>query len=247
MTGTVLVTANVTDADPGYVGERLVARGFTLRTVLRERGEVPATPPDGTAAVLLLGSEWSVVDPVRPDVLVAEVALVRSAQAAGVPVLGLCYGAQVVAHALGGHVARAPHPEVGLVAVETDDSGVVPPGPWWAFHTDVVSPPPHARVVARNACGVQAFVAPGVVAVQFHPEVRPATLDDWLGRFPEIAAAAGADPAAMVTQARGREDESRASAYALVDAFVALTTSGSGVSSRDAAQPSPAASTSTSP
>jgi GMP synthase-like glutamine amidotransferase len=220
MTGTVLVTANATDADAGYVGERLVSRGFTLQTVLREVGEVPRVVPDGTAAVLLLGSEWSVADPVRPDVLAAECELVRSAQTAGVPVLALCYGAQVVAHALGGQVARAPEPEVGLVAVDTDDPAVVPPGPWWAFHTDVVTPPTHAQVVARNACGVQAFVVPGVVAVQFHPEVRPTTLDGWLGRFPELAAGAGVDRATLVEQARRREDEARRAAYAFVDAFL---------------------------
>jgi GMP synthase-like glutamine amidotransferase len=220
MTGTVLVTANVSDADPGYVGERLVDLGFTLRLRLRERGEVPPVVPVGTAAVLLLGSEWSVVDPVRPDVLAAEVGLVRSARTAGVPVLGLCYGAQVVAHALGGRVSRAPEPEIGLVAVETDDPDLVPPGPWWAFHTDVVDPPARARVLARNACGVQAFTLPGLVAVQFHPEVRPATLDDWMARFPELTQTVGADRATLVAQARRREDEARRAAYALVDAFL---------------------------
>lgn len=236
MTGTILVTANVTDADPGYVGERLVARGFTLRTVLREQGEVPPAVPEGTAAVLLLGSEWSVVDPVRPEVLAAEVELVRSAQTDGVPVLGLCYGAQVVAHALGGRVARAPAPEVGLVAVDSDDPDLVPTGPWWEFHTDVVTPPSQARVVARNRCGVQAFVVPGIVAVQFHPEVRPATLDDWLGRFPELAEVTGTDRATLVERARLREHEARRAAYALVDAFL-----------EKAAQPSWAMSRSISP
>jgi len=78
--------------------------------VPREHGQVPTRVPDDVAMVLLLDSEWSVVDPVRPDVLAAETELVRSAQEAGVPVLGLCYGAQVVAHALGGDVARAAEP-----------------------------------------------------------------------------------------------------------------------------------------
>lgn len=221
MTGTILVTANVIDADPGYVGERLEARGFTLRTALREHGEVPVDMPAGTAAVLLLGSEWSVVDPVRPDVLAAEVALVRSAHALGVPVLALCYGAQVVAHALGGRVERAPEPEVGLVAVDTDDPEVVPPGPWWTFHTDVLAPPPGAQVVAHNGCGVQAYVTPGIVAVQFHPEVRPETFGDWMGRFPAIAEFAGVDRTTLVEQAHRREHEARRAAYALVDAFLA--------------------------
>jgi len=202
VTSTVLVTANVTDADTGYVGERLAALGFTLRTALRERGEVPPTVPERTAVVLLLGSAWSVHTPVRPEVLAAETALVRSAHAAGVPLLGLCYGAQVIAHALGGRVSRAPEPEVGLVVVDTEDPEVLPRGPWLAFHTDVLYPPEQARVVGRNGCGVQAFTLPGVMAVQFHPEVRPATLDDGLGRFPEFTASLAAQLAALVEQAR---------------------------------------------
>jgi GMP synthase-like glutamine amidotransferase len=230
VTGTVLVTANVIDADPGYVGERLEARGLPLRTALREDGEVPVDVPDGTVAVLLLGSEWSVVDPIRPDVLAAEVALVRSADALGVPVLALCYGAQVAAHALGGRVARAPEPEVGLVAVDTDDPEVVPAGPWWTFHTDVLTPPPGAQVVARNVCGVQAYATPTMVAVQFHPEVRPETFDDWMRRFPAIAEYAGVDRATLVEQGHRREHEARRAAYALVDAFLAAQL-GSAVSS----------------
>ena len=67
---------------------------------------------------------------------------------------------------------------------------------------------------------MQAFTLPGIVAVQFHPEVRPATLDDWLARFPELAEAAGVDAAALVEQAYAREDDARHAAYALVDAFL---------------------------
>jgi GMP synthase-like glutamine amidotransferase len=226
MTRTVLVAANVTDADPGYVGDRLVDRGFTLRMVLREDGEVPSRVPDDVEMVLLLGSEWSVVDPVRPDALAAEVELVRSAQDRGVPVLALCYGAQVVAHALGGSVGRADVPELGMVTVNTDDPALVPRGPWWEFHTDVVTPPARARVVATNDCGVQAFTLPGIVAVQFHPEVRPMTLEDWFARFPDLAEAAGVDGAALVELAWSREDDARNAAYALVDAFVSTTLEG---------------------
>jgi GMP synthase-like glutamine amidotransferase len=179
----VLVVANSTDADPGYVGERFEDRGHALRYVLRDRGEVPTQVPAGTGAVLLLGSEWSVHAPVDPDALEAECELVRSAGERGVPLLGLCYGAQVVAQALGGSVSRAATPEVGLVYVESSDEQLVPPGPWSAFHVDTLQPPPVARVVARNGCGTQAFVLPGVLAVQFHPEVRPEVLADWARRF----------------------------------------------------------------
>lgn len=214
-----LVVANSTDNDAGYVGDRLVDRGYTLRTALRDRGEIPRDLAS-VDAVLLLGSDWSVHSPVDPDALVAECELVKTARSAEVPVLGLCYGAQVVAHALGGRVSLAARPEVGFVEVDTDDDELVPAGPWPAFHVDVVDPPPDARVVARNACGTQAFLLPGVLAVQFHPEVRPDVLDDWARRFPQLLVDAGLDRESLVAEARDREPAARSAAYALVDAFL---------------------------
>jgi len=214
-----LVLGNSGDADAGYVGERLAQRGYALRTGLRDRGEVP-TGVAGIDALVLLGSDWSVHSPVDPAALAAECELVHRARAADVPVLGLCYGAQVVAHALGGRVSPAARPEVGFAQVTSEDEDLVPPGPWAQFHVDVLDPPPAATVVARNEAGTQAFVLPGVLAVQFHPEVRPDTLDDWSRRFPELLAQAGLDRAGLVAEARDREPVARASAYALVDAFL---------------------------
>lgn len=219
MTLTALFVANSTDTDPGYVGERLLGRGYARRDALRDQGGLPADLT-GVDAVVLLGSEWSVHSPVDPAALAAECELVRAAQASGVPVLGLCYGAQVVAHALGGTVSLAAVPEVGFVEVITDDSALVPAGPWAQFHLDVIEPPPDARVVAQNACGTQAFVLPGVLAVQFHPEVRPDTLDDWSRRFPDVLVEAGLDRETLVAEARDREPAARSAAYALVDAFL---------------------------
>ena len=215
-----LVVANGTDTDSGHVGHRLRDLGWELVTVEREGHEVPTEVPAGTGLVLLLGSAWSVASPVDPEALEAECRLVRSAGDHGVPVLGLCYGAQVVAAAHGGRVRVAPQPEVGLVRVDTVDAGLVPAGPWWAFHLDVIDPPAGAEVVARNGCGVQAFTLPGVLAVQFHPEVRSGTLDGWAARYPGLLERTGVDRAAMVTQARDREDDARAAAAALVDAFL---------------------------
>jgi GMP synthase-like glutamine amidotransferase len=216
----VLVVASSSDTETGYVGERFRQRGFMLDQVLRDRGELPTRVPAGTAALLLLGSEWSVASPADPLALEAECGLVRSAGDAGVPVLGLCYGAQILAHAHGGRVRAAAEPEVGLVLVETVDEQLVPPGPWSAFHVDVLEPPPGVEVVARNGCGVQAFVMPGVLGVQFHPEVLPQTLDDWAERFPELLRRSGLRPEEPGAQARRREAEARRNAHALVDAFL---------------------------
>jgi GMP synthase-like glutamine amidotransferase len=220
---TALVVASALDADAGFVGDRLEQRGFVLRTVFRDAAGVPATiaaagHPD---LVVLLGSEWSVHAPVEPLSLEAECSLVRSARSSQTPVLGLCYGAQVLAHAFGGRVSAASRPEIGLVEVDTSDPDLVPAGPWAAFHVDVLEPPPDATVVARNSCGVQAFVLPGVLGVQFHPEVRPGVLDGWSRRFPDLVLDAGLHPAELVAKASDREDDSRRAAYALVDTFLA--------------------------
>jgi GMP synthase-like glutamine amidotransferase len=216
----VLVVANSTDSDAGYVGEHFEHHGWSLRTVFRDQGGIPEAVPSDVQAVLLLGSEWSVHAPLDPAARDAECALVHSAQATGVPVLGLCYGAQVVAAACGGGVSRALVPEVGLVSVSTDDEDLVPSGPWSAFHVDVIEPPPGAVVVARNACGAQAFVLPGVLAVQFHPEVRPDKLADWTHRFPDLLAQAGLDRDRLLEEARAREPAARAAAATMVDGFL---------------------------
>ena len=219
------MVGNTDDPDAGYVGDRFGERGFTLSRVWRE-DVLPDRVPPGTAVVLLLGSEWSVAHPVAPDVLEAECALVRAAETAGVPVLGLCYGAQVLAHAYGGRVSTAPAPEVGLVPVESVDEALVPRGPWWAFHSDVIEVPPGARLVARNGCGVQAFTMPAALGVQFHPEVRPSVFEEWLERVPEMAAGGGLPSAELARLARQREPEARRASDALVDDFLARFVAG---------------------
>jgi GMP synthase-like glutamine amidotransferase len=220
---TALVVGNVSDADAGFVGDRLEQRGFLLRPVFRDGAGVPSTiqAAEHPDLIVLLGSEWSVHAPVDRGALDAECELVRSARAAKVPVLGLCYGAQLLAHALGGSVTVAREPEIGFVEVDTSDPALVPAGPWTAFHLDVLQAPPGATVVARNTCGTQAFVLPGALGVQFHPEVRPAVLEDWSRRFPVLVHGAGLLQDELVQRARDREEDSCRAAYTLVDAFLA--------------------------
>src|SRR4051794_28911732 len=105
--------------------------------------------------VVSLGSQFSANDD-EPAWVPAEVAALRDAVAAGVPVLGLCFGGQALALALGGDVRRLPRPEIGWVAVESGDPGV-PPGPWAQFHYDILEPPPGSSVVARSPAGPAAF------------------------------------------------------------------------------------------
>ena len=98
----------------------------------------------------------------------------------GIPILGICYGSQLMAHMLGGRVETAPVSEYGHteVAVETDSrlfDGVSPSTVCWMSHTDYIAQAPEGfRVIGRTpVCPVAAMECPErkLYAVQFHPEV----------------------------------------------------------------------------
>lgn len=173
-----LVIANAVDADSGFVGERLRHHGFTLHEGHREN---PADWPDlsGHDLVLLLGSEWSVYDPAVSDSVAAETHLIRSAMERGVPILGICFGAQMVSHASGGRVTRAARPEVGWHMVASDIPDVVAPGPWLQWHYDVFETPPGFTCSGRSESGPQIIRAGRVLATQFHPEATETMLARW--------------------------------------------------------------------
>jgi GMP synthase (glutamine-hydrolysing) len=125
----------------------------------------------GPKAVILSGGPSSVYAPGAPQ---APVELVS----AGVPTLGICYGFQAMAQALGGTVARTGRSEFGRTPLAVVGSGGVlafEPGPVWMSHGDAVSaaPPGFAVTASTPDSPVAAFEHPGrgLFGVQFHPEV----------------------------------------------------------------------------
>ena len=161
----------------GFIGDAFEARGAALDVHLfPDEGALPAL--DGVDHVIVFGAVSSVND---PDPWIAEeVAWLRGADAAGVPVLGICFGAQLLSVALGGRVEAMPDKEVGWFTVESDDEDAVPAGPWLEFHEDRCLLPAGATVLARNDAAVQAFRIGRHFAVQFHPEVDGPQLKRWL-------------------------------------------------------------------
>lgn len=215
-----LLIANSGDADPGFVGERFRHHGFAFTECHRERpDEWPAL--DGYDLVLHLGSEWSVYWPHLATEVAAEAALTREVHERGVPQFGICFGSQIMAHALGGTVERARTPEIGWLQVTSDRPDVIAEGPWMQWHSDCFTVPPGFEELARSVIGPQAIVGGRSAATQFHPEANEAMLVRWVsgGGAPELAAV-GLTPEELLATTRASTATSRENSDVLVDWFL---------------------------
>lgn len=182
---------------PGVFGDWLRERRVAAEVHHAWRDPLP-DDPSAYAFVASLGSEHSAAA-AEPAWVAAEVALLRRAVEADVPVLGLCFGGQALAVALGGEVGPADAPEVGWLPVESADPDLVPAGPWLMFHWEVFRPPPGVQEIARTDVAAQAFRVGPHLATQFHPEATPEIVDGWAHAEPRLAAL-GITPEALLAE-----------------------------------------------
>jgi GMP synthase-like glutamine amidotransferase len=215
----VLVVRHHAIDEPGFVADAFLARGAELSVHLFPAdGPLPAL--DQVDHVVVLGAAWSVYDDAAVgDWIGAELDWLRAADAAGVPVLGICFGAQALTVALGGRVEAAPRSEIGWLTVTTADPAMIEPGPWLEFHRDQCLPPAGARVLASTPVCVQAYSLGPHLAVQFHPEVDGAQLRRWLAEDGAAEAEqAGQDPDELVSATIAQEPAAAGRAGRLVAA-----------------------------
>jgi GMP synthase-like glutamine amidotransferase len=186
---TVLFIVNEHLATEALLGEAFTECGFDVDTfgvVPAERVDDPAvdvTFPDplGYDVIIPLGARWPVYDDaLRRTWVGSETQLVRDAADAGIALLGVCFGGQLLAQAFGGAVTRSTVPEIGWYDIYSDQPDLVPGGPWFQWHFDGWTLPPGATEIARTANSSQAFVLGRALALQFHPEIDNALLDAWL-------------------------------------------------------------------
>jgi GMP synthase-like glutamine amidotransferase len=215
--GAVLFVEHKEDAPAGLAAEWARSAGLSTEVLQVDAGT--AFPdPRAFDGVVVLGSSASVYD--RTLAWIApELAFVRTTLAAEVPVLGICFGGQLLSQALGGHVGPSPDGgEVGWVEVESDDPDRIPPGPWVQFHFDVFTVPPGATELARSPVGPQAFQSGPHLGLQFHPEVDEAIGMDWARDESGRLAERGIDAAGLRNDPSGWA-LARADAMRLFDAW----------------------------
>ena len=210
-----LAISHQRDAGPGVFAEAIAAAGHDVDLWHIAETDQPPADPFGYGAVMTFGGSMHADHTDRHPWLLPEKRLLARLLEAGVPLLGVCLGSQLLAEAGGGGTRRALRPEIGWHPVELTGSGRADPviGPLapgfeaFQWHSYECLPPPGAEVLARSSVCVQAYRLDGPAwGIQFHAEVSAADAAFWIDdyRADEDAVRIGVDPALLGPETVGR-------------------------------------------
>lgn len=189
-----LLVQHVAHEGPGVIAQAIDATGAELSVLRIDRGDAlpPLSALAEAAGLVVMGGPMGVHDDL--SWLADERALLRQAVEAGLPVLGVCLGAQQLAAALGAQVSAGPAPECGIgevhlttAAISDPVFGPAPtPLPCVHWHGDTFALPEGAVRLAGNAAYEnQAFrFGARAYGLQFHVEVTASLVAHWGPHLP---------------------------------------------------------------
>jgi GMP synthase-like glutamine amidotransferase len=212
------VVEHLKERGSGAFDEWLPAAGLDLAVHwVPADGPPPTAFPDGYDALVVMGGAMGVPDATTTHTwLNDDFALLRDAVGRGVPVLGVCLGAQLLAAACGGLVERGrTGPEAGVRRVHLTPAAEADPllyglppiveAVQWHWDEIVTLPPGSAHLAASPQYPHQAFrVGANAWGVQFHPEAEPAMTAGWARDDERALAEAGEDAGALAAEAAAR-------------------------------------------
>lgn len=208
----LLVVQHNLDDPLDQLAAPLTAEGLGIETWFTQASAEPPRDLDGYDGVLTLGALASVNDASQPWIA-NERSLLTNAVGQGMPTLGICFGAQLLASVAGAAVAPTATPEVGWVQIAmTDDAasdpvlGTLGPEPHvFHWHYESFGTPPTGGVLGHSGQANQALrLGDRAWGVQFHIEVGPSTLNSWLGTYGSELERCGIDPDALRDETRRR-------------------------------------------
>lgn len=211
------------------IGPAIAAAGVEPVTWRVDAGPAPALT--GFGAVIALGGTANPDEDERFPWLARERELLGEAVERGMPVLGLCLGAQLLAEATGGTTRRLERPEIGwrAVAAAPDAAGdpvygSLPERPRvFEWHEYGFSLPPGAALLAGDPGAVQACrVGARAWALQFHLEVDAATVGGWIEHYGEELRRHAIVPGELAEETARQVADNERNARRFAHAFAAL-------------------------
>lgn len=196
----VLIFRHSATEGPGYLAEFLERHAIPWQLVRIDAGDAVPESVNGCSGIGLMGGPMSVNDDL--PWIARELALIRQAVGANVPVIGHCLGGQLLARALGGEVTRNPLKEIGWGKVSSTGTDAArvwlgdlrDPETVFHWHGETFSIPAGAeRILESTHCANQAFVYGNRhLAMQCHVEMTPELIAAWCDNgADEIAASRG--------------------------------------------------------
>ncbi len=217
------------DSGPGLLEAPLRLRGCDLRLWFPQRE--PPPPLEGVAGVIVLGAHADPDDAGAQGWIEPERRLVRAVLEAGIPFLGICFGAELLAEVAGGRTSPGYPSRIGWRPLQVRLAAQIDPllhgledgHPAFQWHEEGPESPPGASLLASSDGADQAFrVGERAWGLHFHPEVDMTTVALWSVMGRDQLDRAGVDPEALRAETARREAGQAAFARALADRFADL-------------------------
>ena len=224
----VLFVQNWEAESAGNLADYLDDNNVRYNVVKTFDGEALPAVGDIEAAIIL-GNPISVRDYQKHDYLKRLFAFLADSVRADIPLLGICFGGQLLAKVLGADVVRNEVREIGLYrATLTDEgrqdklfAGFGPELEVFHWHADTFMIPHGATLLATGeTCRNQAFRKGNAVAIQFHPEPRADEIPTWCDVYAEELAEEGLTKNRLVSDYAAEADQMKQLSYRLMQNFL---------------------------
>ena len=221
----VLVISHVDESDVVWVNQLIRDAGMEPRHVKPFAGE-QLPDPLSVAATICLGGPQSAYDYAGSPFLHQERQFLRRAVDAGVPVLGICLGSQILAESLGGKALGGTHGlECGFIDVTASSSALHCEDEWlqgryFSFHTDTFRLPLGAKLLASSEKYPQVWRLGSALAIQFHPEISPAGIEQIFAVEGEKLRANGVDVNSLLAEAESARDTAWAGSQRIIGGWL---------------------------